>query len=89
MANICEEKHLDLLTRTFRGAYPQERATLMFSRSPYALSLAPLGGYSLTSPLSGFEGHVAFGILAAGGVIGVARMLLALMREAREYRNGE
>ena len=61
----------------------------MFLKSPYALSLAPLGGYALAHPLNAVEAHIAFGLAAAAGLIGVARMLLALMREAREYRNGE
>lgn len=60
----------------------------MISRSFRTLSFSPAAAFALLHPLSGAEGHIAFGLAVFVAVIGIGNMLLGLARNWRDYRKG-
>jgi hypothetical protein len=60
----------------------------VISKPLHVLSLGPSATFALLHPISGAEGHIAFGLAVSVAVIGICNMFLGLARNWRNYRKG-
>lgn len=60
----------------------------MVSRSLYAFSLSPPLILAFVHPLDALEAHIAFALAAVSALIGLGNLLVSLLRNIRNYRDG-